>query len=323
MDDGSVCGTSYRKDSSDLQRLKQEVATQTSGHLTFEEIHEANHPLGRVVMFQIPAAPPGMPTDWKGHFYGRNGDSLVALSLPKLKRILSGSSELTDIERFENSLMDFDKWRYDGEGTAVYLGDADFVIRIKDAKEGNGAGNYWWGRLFYEQPLAQYYELICKGQVLRKALVLLFNNECLTIPFPSTETVTHPDADQPGRRTGYYGDVFYYRRDSIEYKLLCHIRAMEAGSRPFDEPSSPIQSQIKPPIIRLPFPILENASEVDSLFSGIGEHLGKFSSLHASQIAAITREGAKKRMEVEKLFSRWVNDVWENEIQRDGLHTSK
>ena len=39
----------------DLDSLKQEIAVQTSHHLTFEEIHEALTPQGRVVMFQIPA----------------------------------------------------------------------------------------------------------------------------------------------------------------------------------------------------------------------------------------------------------------------------
>ena len=316
--DGSVCGTSYREDSSHLQQLKQEVATQTSVRLTFEEIHEVDHPHGRVVMFQIPAASPGTPTDWKGHYYGRNGDSLVALSLSKIKRILSSSSELTDIERFESNLMDFDKWGYDGKGTAVYQKDADFVIRIKDAGPHYGAGNYWWGRLSPEQPIAQFYELTCKGQVLKEVLVLLFRNECLEVPFPDSETVAFRDSPRRDRRTEYYGDIFYYRRDSIEYKLLSYIRAEEAkaGGRPINAPSSPIQSQVKPPIIKLPFPILENANEAGSLVSVIDERLDEFNSLHESQIADITREDEKKRMEVERHFSEWVHDVWENEKQR-------
>lgn len=38
-------------------------------------------------MFQIPAAATGIPTGWKNHYYGRNGDSLGALSIEKQDRI--------------------------------------------------------------------------------------------------------------------------------------------------------------------------------------------------------------------------------------------
>jgi len=38
-------------------------------------------------MFQIPAAPLGIPTAWDGHYYGRNGSSLVALNLQELEQI--------------------------------------------------------------------------------------------------------------------------------------------------------------------------------------------------------------------------------------------
>lgn len=38
-------------------------------------------------MFQIPAAPAGMPTSWKGHYYGRTGESIGALSIHELDTI--------------------------------------------------------------------------------------------------------------------------------------------------------------------------------------------------------------------------------------------
>ncbi len=69
-----------------LVRLKHEIAQQTNG-LTFQEIYELNLPQGRVLMFQIPAAPAGMPTSWQGHYYGRDGESLGALSIQELDLI--------------------------------------------------------------------------------------------------------------------------------------------------------------------------------------------------------------------------------------------
>jgi ATP-dependent DNA helicase RecG len=76
-----IVGTRFRSNRPQLDSLKQEVAVQTTNRLTFEEIHELATPQGRVILFQIPAASRGSPTAWKGHFYGRNGESLGALSL--------------------------------------------------------------------------------------------------------------------------------------------------------------------------------------------------------------------------------------------------
>ena len=38
-------------------------------------------------MFQIPPALRGVPTSWKGHYYGREGESLAPLSLSKMEQI--------------------------------------------------------------------------------------------------------------------------------------------------------------------------------------------------------------------------------------------
>ena len=73
-------GTSYRADRPSLDALKKQIADQTSSRLTFEEIHELMRPEGRVLMFQIPAALRGMPTAWKGHEFGRDGESIGALN---------------------------------------------------------------------------------------------------------------------------------------------------------------------------------------------------------------------------------------------------
>src|SRR5690606_20732750 len=42
---------------------------------------------GRVVMFQIPAAPKGIPVAWEGHYYGRDGEELHPLNIDELERI--------------------------------------------------------------------------------------------------------------------------------------------------------------------------------------------------------------------------------------------
>ena len=91
--DRSVCGSQFRENPAHLDSLKQKIANHTTGNLTFDEIYVLNHPNGRVVMFRIPPALQGIPTAWKGHWYGRNGESLGALSLREIETIRLQSSD--------------------------------------------------------------------------------------------------------------------------------------------------------------------------------------------------------------------------------------
>ena len=89
--DRAVVGSRFREDPVGLNHLKQEVAAQTTGGLTFLDIHVVQHPEGRVVLFQIPPAPLGVPIAWQGHWYGRDGESLGPLALHKLEAIRAQS----------------------------------------------------------------------------------------------------------------------------------------------------------------------------------------------------------------------------------------
>jgi len=84
-----IVGSEYRKNRPSLDRLKHELSENTTNHISFVEIYELILPEGRIIMFQIPPAIPGSPTAWKGHYYGREGESLVALNLQKIDTIRS------------------------------------------------------------------------------------------------------------------------------------------------------------------------------------------------------------------------------------------
>ncbi len=73
-----VVGSGYRSQAPGLEKLKQQVAKFTSYQLTFAAIHEVSYAGKRVVLFQIPAAPVGIPVTWHGIAYGRIRDSLGA-----------------------------------------------------------------------------------------------------------------------------------------------------------------------------------------------------------------------------------------------------
>lgn len=88
--DKKIVGSDYRNNKG-LDNLKQEISIGTTGGISFIEIYEAFPVVEgeekRVIMFQIPAAITATPTGWYDHFYGRNGESLGALSVEELDRI--------------------------------------------------------------------------------------------------------------------------------------------------------------------------------------------------------------------------------------------
>ena len=70
-----------------LQKLKQNLSQHTTDNNTFRDIYELEVEGKRVLMFQIPAAPRGIPMAWQGHFYARRGESLAALDMNKYEEI--------------------------------------------------------------------------------------------------------------------------------------------------------------------------------------------------------------------------------------------
>ncbi len=82
-----VVGTQYRAEQADLDSLKKEIADKTTSRVTFKAIHELRLPEGRVLLFEIPPAPRGIPVAWEGHYYGREGESLAALSIREIEEI--------------------------------------------------------------------------------------------------------------------------------------------------------------------------------------------------------------------------------------------
>ena len=87
-----VVGTSYRDDHDRLMSLKHQIAQGVDPSTTFAGIHVLAHPQGRVVLFEVPAAPRGMPIAWQRHFYARDGESLAGLDLVKLDTIRAQGS---------------------------------------------------------------------------------------------------------------------------------------------------------------------------------------------------------------------------------------
>ena len=82
-----IVGSQYRPIRKDLDSLKGEIGNKTTNRITFIEIYELWLDEGRVIMFQIPAAPKGFPIAFEGHYYGRDGEELVPFNLEEIERI--------------------------------------------------------------------------------------------------------------------------------------------------------------------------------------------------------------------------------------------
>lgn len=83
----AVVGTDFRPEPDRLQGLKHQIAQGTQPSITLRNIHELHHSGDRVLLFEIPPAPRGMPIAWQGHYYSRSGESLSPLGIGKQDEI--------------------------------------------------------------------------------------------------------------------------------------------------------------------------------------------------------------------------------------------
>lgn len=186
-----VMGSQYRLQRPSLDRLKKEVADKTNNRLSFIEIHELAHPLGRVLLFEIPAALPGVPTQWEGHSYGREGESLAPLSLAEQDRIRAHL--LTDWSAqvvAEATLADLDP-----EAVAT----ARVKFRDKNRNEP------WAGEVegWSDPVLLNKAKLTSGGRITRTALILLGRPESSHFLTPAQAQMTWVLKDRDGIEKDY------------------------------------------------------------------------------------------------------------------------
>jgi ATP-dependent DNA helicase RecG len=83
----AVVGTKYKPQPADLEHLKHEIAQHTNHQITLVRTHELTLSGNRALMFEVPPAVRGIPTEWRGRVYGRHGESVSPLSLQEIDRI--------------------------------------------------------------------------------------------------------------------------------------------------------------------------------------------------------------------------------------------
>lgn len=216
-------------------------------------------------------------------------------------------------ERFIDVLIDFKNWKYDGISKAFYDVDPDYVIEIGGYEE--VGGKFWWEEGLPEKPDRFYYYLKYKGVELHKLLVVRFRSENLKIPFPNVEFITYPEKNDHCK-TDVYCDLFYYLENTIEYSLFKHIRALEVSDITSKSFSTPIITQIKPPIIELPFLIFDSEDQLNSARKKLVDNYGDFLKVKSeSDEIKSSSDNMIKRYATERLFTEWAYKfIHENRI---------
>lgn len=225
----------FRPNRKDLDSLKEEIANQTNNRMTFDEIYEVTRSGNRVVMFRIPPALRGIPTAWKGHYYGRDNEALVALSLHEIEQI-----------RKQHIVEDWSKQFCDG----ATLDDLDppaikkarEVFKIKHPKLAAEVDD--WDDLTFLNKA----KVCIEGRVTNSAIVLLGKEESTHFISPSVAQMTwvlksHSNVDKDYH---HYGPPFLLAVD----QLFANVRNLTIRHLP-DGTLFPVEvSQYDPRVLR-------------------------------------------------------------------------
>jgi len=162
----AIVGSKFRSRRKDLDSLKKEIGDKTINRITFMEIYEVNdYPKeGRVIMFQIPAAPKGIPVSFEGHYYGRDGESLVPLNLEEIERIRAQ----VIIDDWSSGIIE-DATLADLDETAIAKARENYKIKFPDK---TGEVDSWDDITFLNKT-----KVTIKGKITRAAILLLGKEE--------------------------------------------------------------------------------------------------------------------------------------------------
>lgn len=160
-----VTGSYYKNTRPALDAMKKSIADQTTGRHTFVEIYAFNYKNGnRVVMFEIPPAPQGIPIAYQNHYYGRDGESLQGLSIDKIEKIRS-QSKVKDwsAEIIEEASLD------DLDTSAISKARELYTSTHKDKEKEIGS---WNDTTFLNKA-----KITIRGKITNTAIILLGKEE--------------------------------------------------------------------------------------------------------------------------------------------------
>lgn len=214
--DHQVVGSNYRSVRKELDSLKEEIANKTTNRITFIEIHEVQHEQGRVVMFEIPAAPKGFPIAFEGHYYGRDNEALSPLNLEEIERIRAQSA----VEDWSAAIVS-GACEGDLDDEALRVAKKNFKNKFPDkAVEVDG-----WDNITFLNKA----KLAIKGKLTRTALLLLGKDEAEHFLLPADIKIRWLLKDHQGNDRDYalFGmplllavDKVYAKIRNLKYRYI-------------------------------------------------------------------------------------------------------
>jgi ATP-dependent DNA helicase RecG len=142
-------------------------------------------------MFQIPAAPKGIPIAFKGFFYGRSNESLVALNVEKFERI---RNQAHNIDWSKNIVPD---------ATFEHL-DKDAILKAREQYKQKHPlliddVNTWDDITFLNKA-----RVTLDGKITNTAILLLGKSEASSLLSPAIGQITWILKEDPGDYEHFY-----------------------------------------------------------------------------------------------------------------------
>ncbi len=104
LDDRTIYGTKINDKT--VNEFKKEIANHTSPRMTFKDIHRVTTDNCDVLLLEIPKGPIGQVVSWKGHAWGRDGESLVGLHDQERDQIINQIIPDWSAEVIESATID-------------------------------------------------------------------------------------------------------------------------------------------------------------------------------------------------------------------------
>ena len=206
--DRAVVGSNYRKGRQALDSLKHEIGKHITNSISFIDIHELDAGGRRVVMFQVPAAPRGIPLAFKGHYYGRDGESLVPLNLAEIERIRSQAAKSDwSAAIVPGAVID------DLAPEALAKARSNFAAKFPDKADEIAA---WDDATFLNKA-----KLTIKGKMTRAAIILLGREESEHFINPSEAKIRWVLKDLKNQEKDYetYSMPFLLSMEKVNAKI--------------------------------------------------------------------------------------------------------
>lgn len=204
----SIIGSNYRVVPEELHKLKAEIANHSTGRITFIEIYEIEVESRRVIIFEIPAAPQGLPIGWKGHYYGRDGEELHALNAEEYERIRTQVSSVD----WSGAII---------EGATIKDLSVDAITKARTAYKTKNPHlkdeiDQWSDSTFLNKA-----KVCIKGKITRTAILLLGKPESEHFISPATSKISWilRDRDNMEKDYSHFGCPLILNTERVYEKI--------------------------------------------------------------------------------------------------------